>query len=962
MQGGEALEALLSAEAEVSRLQQQLANLDAAIDACNEEMVSVTGNDALVVGGGSRQMSALSARSDSISTASSTTRRRATHMERLAALRCDDTNQLSARIKEVDRQLDAIRAKRRQLAEQGLVDPSSAAALRITWSRPTPILLASKRTLLPAQELRLEHIRAKKHALDRLHQRPSLPNMSRAAYPKWQRPTYDFVRSIVTSLLDDLLDTKVLDIPPDVNANYDSAIAAAQHLKVSWWLAKELEEEVISEACRSVAGELIALRDFVHTQVRVLMRSSVASAPSTAPAEPRSNRLDQVIDAMLKARSRSFYCIKHSQSVAFRRRADTTAATKKKKTVTLHPAAKSDTEDDVEALEDSEFVQASQDGLYPVEYTYAGAPSSPASTTTSPTNVLPLAPNWTRDPSREWRAAFAQSLDVTFSPSRKFACLLSQRDLVVIRFDGGKFGHTLTHDPVHAKPIFVSWAENEQSFLVLHDDSSLSLWTFNTTAHTRSCVAITIAQMMKLPTSFDGLTLMPIRCHFLPSFSLLGDQTHALVMFANGDMLPIALPSLTSPITPAPTTPASRSTSGTRRRTAAAAQSNSNNGSGVRDDGDGGGDGGEQTNRGDDGGRENTGGDGAERLTRMPRRSSISISTTGLKTTRTSTVGGPLGSRKATSTMQQQQQQQQGNRQSVNPSRYGTLSRTRGSRQLANHLCRAHRHDVMHYHWGLRGLVTLDRVAHLCMWQLDEEFLTGFGWYVVRPSKELSLQLCRLQAWPKSKPVTKFSDSRRGSKRNQTATRRQRALEQFAAMNMPDEPWIEETHGSTITRTFRPANVQQGDFTCALLTFKNKTLIKFQTQQFSQQNVICNKIIGTVVTNCRKRVVIAALFSECFQLPSEIVVFMMDLEQDVLYRMCTIPVDKETYNFCINTWDSGQGVHLLKQDGDDLPDVLVHAGKHAYVCRLHNVRHKCRAFACLVPTHVRRHFAHAKHS
>ena len=42
--------------------------------------------------------------------------------------------------------------------------------------------------------------------------------------------------------------------------------------------------------------------------------------------------------------------------------------------------------------------------------------------------------------------------------------------------------------------------------------------------------------------SIDGLKLTPLRCHLLPRFSLLGDQTHVFVMYSNGDLFPLALP------------------------------------------------------------------------------------------------------------------------------------------------------------------------------------------------------------------------------------------------------------------------------------------------------------------------------------------------------------------------------------------------------------------------------------
>ena len=78
-------------------------------------------------------------------------------------------NDMSARIKEVDHQLEAIRARRRTMVEREQIGPSASGPLRRTWSQPLHVVVESKRRMLKAQEWHVEYVRSRVMAIQRLY-------------------------------------------------------------------------------------------------------------------------------------------------------------------------------------------------------------------------------------------------------------------------------------------------------------------------------------------------------------------------------------------------------------------------------------------------------------------------------------------------------------------------------------------------------------------------------------------------------------------------------------------------------------------------------------------------------------------------------------------------------------------------------------------------------------------------
>eukprot|EP01147_Barroeca_monosierra_P001963 gene1963-7985_t len=786
------LDALLAAEAEVAQLQNHLASLDATIEQCGKEIgiQSDTWQDVAHSSSATSQPSVVSSQQ--------------CETTQLQFLWSDDPCELHRSILDTEEKLTTLRLKRKHLEEAGEASTSQKSAGSI-WSQSHEVIVDCQRRLLQAQEYRVDWIRSQHDAFKRLTKMPVYKKLTRSTYPKWQRPTYDFMRHVVEELINKILHHEVLDMLPDSSHSYDDAITAALHLKISWWLARQLEDEVVTEMCMLVCAELVVLRTYVAHRVDSMISSAIAPAQMD---EASSSRLSQVLDAMKTNRSRSLYCIKHSQSLTISRVSDEKDVMQSSKLEHTIENLQTKPAFDQPAVE-----TASKDGVHPIAFRENSAAKQQVpfgKDAIQPFQSGEEMKSWTKDSSKYWRSLLSLSLLVVPSPSYRYKCFLSQNAFAVARFASGMFQEYLSHGvdgSVSFQPIDCSWAQNEQWFALLQDDANISL-------------------------CFDGIDLIPTGCFLLPYFSLLGDETHVLVLYSNGDVLP--LPISETEIT----------------------------------------------------------------LAKTDEEASASVNAT--------TTNADCSHR--------------------NP--FSILSR----------LCRAHRQIVLHVFWSLHGVVTVDASGHVCIWEFVEDYLSGFGW--IHPKIETRLQLCQSRAWASQPPTTKFFDPKGGSRRAQITEQREKATKYMSSLKLSKTPWSENVKGNQIVRVYKPEEVQEEEhFTCAILTFakKNNLLTKFQTQQFTQAQVLCKRIIGILHTPCRGKILFATLFDESYQQPHQVVVFAYDIESETLFQVMEVPIAFNAYQSCLEATTYGAGIHILVQKNMELPDVFVHCGNVAFVCQLQQI-------------------------
>lgn len=126
--------------------------------------------------------------------------------------------------------------------------------------------------------------------------------MDRDSYPKWQRPTYDFARSLVLSIVNEAVDKHgeeeaaeiyahgtssptaipspppVLDLPTQSEEirDYSEELAQVRLKQAAWRIYSQVQLEVVHDMLTEVAQELQAARLRAHSAVdRMLLRAAV---------------------------------------------------------------------------------------------------------------------------------------------------------------------------------------------------------------------------------------------------------------------------------------------------------------------------------------------------------------------------------------------------------------------------------------------------------------------------------------------------------------------------------------------------------------------------------------------------------------------------------------------------------------------------------------------------------------
>eukprot|EP00056_Hartaetosiga_gracilis_P011392 m.171622 g.171622 ORF g.171622 m.171622 type:complete len:318 (-) comp13499_c1_seq11:1522-2475(-) len=150
---------------------------------------------------------------------------------------------------------------------------------------------------------------------------------------------------------------------------------------------------------------------------------------------------------------------------------------------------------------------------------------------------------WEKDASRQWRTILGSATKVKRSSKGTFQIAISGMVFSVLYMENNTFKRVLGSTSL-PPCLDVAFAESESTFVSLHEDLTIHHWLINTTGNIvdkNNRLSVLHLSTTSFGNNFDGFEYRPVTINFLPFFSLLGEQTHVVVSYNSGDMMPLKI-------------------------------------------------------------------------------------------------------------------------------------------------------------------------------------------------------------------------------------------------------------------------------------------------------------------------------------------------------------------------------------------------------------------------------------
>eukprot|EP00049_Salpingoeca_infusionum_P009172 m.151932 g.151932 ORF g.151932 m.151932 type:complete len:1149 (+) comp14259_c0_seq5:313-3759(+) len=155
---------------------------------------------------------------------------------------------------------------RQELIDAGVLDQKDFVTARLS-SLGRDVAHRAKRNI-PFLEAKLQRLKQILRNDQRLNEPPRLDTLPRMEYAIWQKPTYDWVRSLVLDLIEDTLRHHVLFVP-GLRVNYSELewqLDEMRRAKHVLHVFRAIEMEVVREAAAAVASEVCLLPKYAQVR------------------------------------------------------------------------------------------------------------------------------------------------------------------------------------------------------------------------------------------------------------------------------------------------------------------------------------------------------------------------------------------------------------------------------------------------------------------------------------------------------------------------------------------------------------------------------------------------------------------------------------------------------------------------------------------------------------------------